>query len=63
MLLQIKRPVRPEPRPLSEWSAADPAARPARIWLTVRHKRQRPPATPRRRPSPRPRGPASSPRP
>jgi len=44
MLLHIRRPVRPEPRPLREGTARDPAARPTDIWLTVRHKRTRPAA-------------------
>jgi hypothetical protein len=42
MLLHIRRPVRPDPRPLRERTASDPAARPTDIWVSVRHKRTRP---------------------
>jgi hypothetical protein len=45
MLLRIRRPVRPEPRPLREQTAPDPAARPTDIWVSVRHKRTRPTAS------------------
>jgi hypothetical protein len=44
MLLHIRRPVRPEPRPLRERTTSDPAARPTDIWLSVRPKRNRPDA-------------------
>ena len=41
MLMQIRRPVRPEPRPLRERSASQLVDRIACIWLAVRHKRTR----------------------
>jgi hypothetical protein len=62
MLLHIRRPVRPEPLPLRERTASDPAARPADIWVSVRHKRPRPAHPPYRKPSPTPHVPPSGPR-
>jgi hypothetical protein len=62
MLLHIRRPVRPEPRPLREQTASDPAARPTDIWLSVRHKRTRPAAPEARKTSRTPRAQPSSPR-
>ena len=41
MLLQIRRPRRPEPLPLRERKPADAAARDASVWINVRHKRGR----------------------
>jgi hypothetical protein len=41
MLLPIRRPVRPEPRPLNERTATDLVDRLALIWLSVRYKRSR----------------------
>jgi len=40
MLLQIRRPRRPEPLPLRERDPAD-AGRDASVWISVRHKRER----------------------
>ena len=62
MLLHIRRPVRPEPRPLRERAASDPAVRPTDIWLSVRHKRSRPAAPAGRKTSGTPRALPSSPR-
>jgi len=42
MLMRIKRPVRPDPRPLGERTALDNGTRAAPVWLAVRHKRTRP---------------------
>ena len=41
MLMQIRRPVRPEPLPLRERAAAHLVSRIGCIWLVVRHKRSR----------------------
>ena len=41
MLLHIRRPVRPEPRPLRERTGSDLASRIACIWLAVRQQRCR----------------------
>ena len=56
MLLQIRRPRRPEPLPLRERKEADAAARQGSVWINVRHKRERP--APAGRNSPISRGPA-----
>jgi len=40
MLLQIRRPARPNPRPLRERDGSDDATRIASIWLAVRQKRR-----------------------
>jgi hypothetical protein len=47
MLLQIRRPVRPDPRPLRERTGSEAVNRIAYIWLAVRQKRSRA-ATPQR---------------
>jgi len=47
MLLPIRRPVRPEPLPLRERLNSDQAVRPPQIWVSVRTKRHRPPASAR----------------
>jgi len=62
MLLHIRKPARPEPRPLGERTAPDPAARPPQVWMSVRHKRNRPPAAAARKTSRTPRALSSSPR-
>ena len=41
MLLQIRRPRRPEPLPLRERKEGDAAARQGSVWINVRHKRGR----------------------
>jgi len=41
MLLQIRRPRRPEPLPLRERKESDAAARQGSVWINVRHKRDR----------------------
>ena len=41
MLLQIRRPRRPEPLPLRERKGADSAAGDTAVWINVRHKRDR----------------------
>ena len=63
MLLQIRRPVRPDPRPLRERDGSAAVNRIASIWLAVRQKRSRATAVPQR---PKiwltSRGPSSAPR-
>ena len=46
MLLQIRRPRRPEPLPLRERKEGDAAARQGSVWINVRHKRDRAPGRP-----------------
>ena len=41
MLLQIRRPRRPELLPLRERKEGDAAARQPSVWINVRHKRGR----------------------
>jgi len=41
MLLPIRRPVRPEPRPLNERADGTVVDRLSLIWINVRHKRNR----------------------
>jgi hypothetical protein len=59
MLLQIRRPARPEPRPLRERADLDSGPQAAGIWLSVRPKRSR--ASPGRKTAVTPRGPLSAP--
>ncbi|HKA70887.1 MAG TPA: hypothetical protein VKE26_03730 [Xanthobacteraceae bacterium] len=64
MLLQIRRPRRPEPLPLRERKEADGPAGDTGVWINVRHKRDRAaPAGQRtsRKTSLAARGPASAP--
>jgi hypothetical protein len=62
MLLQIRRPTRPEPRPLRARTGTDPRPLAAGIWLSVRPKRSRTAAAPGRKSAAGPREPFAAPK-